>query len=1057
MENTVASSVSEKQYLNGDASKHPLPSENSHYLPTMYQQYIHISRYSRYLPDKGRRETWVETVARYFDFFERHLKEECGFTLDRETRNELESYVLNLKVMPSMRCLMTAGEALRLESMAGYNCSYTTVDNTKAFSEILYILLCGTGVGFSVERQYVNKLPEVPEVLERTDSIISIGDSRSGWAKGLNQLINFLYDGQIPKWDTSKVRPAGSPLKTFGGRASGPAKLEECFDFIIKIFQQAVGRKLTSIECHDIVCKIAEIVVVGGVRRSALISLSNLSDDRMRHAKSGQWWEGNVQRALANNSVAYTEKPDMGIWMKEWLALYDSKSGERGIFNRKASKKQAAKFGRRDADHDFGTNPCLTGDTRLLTPEGYRSMRELWIESDSQDYAGYVTGLDQYGSQEIVNRHGIVKATNVYRTSESADVYRITLSDGSEIKATENHRFVVLDGNKEIIKQTKELCLEDSLPTAPSEGVFGSFRDFDYALLAGWVIGDGVVFQRRGKHVAGVDVYANDIETVRPQLASALQNVYTRHNQSSVQENSWEDSESKIQNGFNHRKVRMCSSVLGRLLLNDNIVPGSKHKIPTSIWSGDKKTMSAFLRGIFSADGSVQCNESKGCISIRIGQASKALLLELQMALWQFGIQSSVSLRKKADTYPMNNGQGGMKNYQRRDFYELIIGGLVNCRKFIDNIGFLQTDKENKARSWFANHSGSNNSASTIKKYRDIISIEYVGREETFCLTEPENNEISVGLIVTKNCSEIILRPNQLCNLSEVVIRSDDTEETLLKKIEVATIFGTMQSTLLNFKFVNKTWINNCKEERLLGVSLTGIMDNELTSNNTEELKVLLEKMRDKAREVNIEWAKKLGIEESTAITCVKPSGTVSQLVGSASGIHPNYSPYYIRTVRADNMDPLCTLMKELGFPSEPDVTRPDHITVFSFPVKRPQNAVYRDDRSAIEQLELWLTYQRHYCEHKPSVTIYVKEHEWMEVGAWVYEHFDEVSGVSFLPHSDHSYKQAPYQECSEEYYTEFVNKIPKNVDWSLLSKYESYDQTTGVQTLACTGNNCEL
>ena len=638
----------------------------SNQLPTQYQQFIHLSRYSRWLPEEGRRETWSETIERYFDFFTEHLKEMCDYDLDDKTRKELEEAVLDIKVMPSMRCLMTAGEALKRENIAGYNCSYVAVDRVAAFDEILYVLMNGTGVGFSVERQFTAKLPIIAEEFYHSDTMIQVADSKLGWAKALKELIGMLYIGQIPKWDLSKVRPAGTPLKTFGGRASGPEPLDSLFRFVEKTFTNAKGRKLSSIECHDIVCKIAEIVVVGGVRRSALISLSNLSDDRMRHAKSGQWWEHHGQRALANNSACYTEKPDIGIFMDEWKSLYDSKSGERGIFNRASANKMAEKNGRRTIDgHEFGTNPC----------------------------------------------------------------------------------------------------------------------------------------------------------------------------------------------------------------------------------------------------------------------------------------------------------------------------------------------------------------------------------------------------------SEIILRDRQFCNLSEAVIRPSDTRESLIEKVRIATILGTFQSTLTNFKYVSNMWKKNCSEERLLGVSLTGIMDNLLTNGkeNPYSLEGLLDELREVAIETNKKWSKKLGINQATAITCVKPSGTVSQLVDAASGIHARHNPYYIRTVRGDKKDPLTQMMVDSGFPVEDDVMNPGHTSVFSFPMKVNKNAVFRTDMSAIEQLELWLTYQKHWCEHKPSVTISVKEHEWLEVGAWVYEHFDYMSGVSFLPFSEHTYKQAPYQDCDEKQYEEILNSMPKNVDWGLLGEYEKQDMTTSSQELACTAGGCEI
>jgi ribonucleoside-triphosphate reductase len=637
---------------------------SSNSLPTLYQQFIHISRYSRWLDDEKRRETWEETVSRYFDFFDEHLKNQCNFTLSKSDRTMLEESVLNLSVMPSMRCLMSAGMALKRDNIAGYNCSYIAVDRTTAFDEILYILMCGTGVGFSVERQFVAKLPVIADEFHKTDTTIHVADSKMGWAKGFKELVHLLYGGQIPMWDVSKVRPAGAPLKTFGGRASGPGPLEDLFNFTINLFQNAAGRKLTSIECHDLVCKVAEIVVVGGVRRSALISLSNLSDDRMRHAKSGHWWEMEGQRALANNSVTYTEKPDIGIFMDEWKSLYESKSGERGIFNRVAAQEKSNN-GRRDHEQEFGTNPC----------------------------------------------------------------------------------------------------------------------------------------------------------------------------------------------------------------------------------------------------------------------------------------------------------------------------------------------------------------------------------------------------------GEILLRSNEFCNLSEVVIRKTDTLETLKEKVRQATIIGTLQSSLLDFKYINKRWAANCEEERLLGVSLTGIMDNTLTNGREgrEKLVSALQELLLVAQKTNEIWAKKLGINASVAITCVKPSGTVSQLTDAASGIHARHAEYYIRTIRADKKDPLARFMAENGFPYEDDVTKPDYTWIFSFPIKVDADSIFRDDRDTMEQLEHWMIYKEHWCEHNPSVTIYVKEHEWLKVGAWVYENFDKIGGISFLPHTDHVYRQAPYQDITKDEYDKIIETFPKEMDWVELAKYESTDMTIGTQELNCSAGTCEI
>jgi len=631
-------------------------------LPTDYQTFIATSRYARWLDDKNRREYWPETVSRYVEFIDQQLRLNHAYKMDAVLKAEILDAIINLEVMPSMRALMTAGPALSRENVAGYNCSYSPVNHPRCFDEILYILMNGVGVGFSVERDEINQLPVVNEHFEESDTVIKVADSKSGWAKALRELVAMLYSGQIPQWDLSQIRPAGARLKTFGGRASGPGPLDDLFKFTVNVFKNAAGRKLYAAECHDIVCKIAEVVVVGGVRRSALISLSNLSDGRMRNAKSGEWWTDNSQRALANNSVAYTETPGMDAFMEEWLSLYQSKSGERGIFNREAAKKQAAKNGRRDYDYNFGTNPC----------------------------------------------------------------------------------------------------------------------------------------------------------------------------------------------------------------------------------------------------------------------------------------------------------------------------------------------------------------------------------------------------------SEIILRPHQFCNLTEVVVRAEDESHDLQRKVRIATILGTFQATLTDFKYLRKVWKQNTEEERLLGVSLTGIFDNQImVDKGTTRLIPLLKELRQEAVRTNEKYAKTIGIPQSTAITCVKPSGTVSQLVDSASGIHPRYSEYYIRRVRGDVKDPLTNFLIDAGVPNEPDVMQPENMVVFSFPQKSP--AAHKKDLTAIEHLDLWLAYQENWCEHKPSITVSVAEHEWMSVGAWVYDHFDEVSGISFLPKSDHTYRQAPYEAISKKEYGVLVKESPGRIDWERLAEYELEDNTESSQTFACTSDACEV
>ncbi len=622
-----------------------------------YQQFIHKSRYARWLPEEGRRETWHETVNRYVDFWKDRGQ------IDETVALKMFNAIHNMEVMPSMRCMMTAGVALDKDNVAGFNCSYLAIDSPRSFDELMYVLMCGTGVGFSVERNFINKLPEIAETFHKTDSVIVVSDSKIGWASAFRELIAMLYAGKIPQWDASRVRGAGERLKTFGGRASGPDPLIDLFNFCIEVFQKAKGRKLTSIECHDIVCKIADIVVVGGVRRSALISLSNLSDQRMAKAKSGDWWRHEGQRALANNSVAYTEKPDFESFLSEMQTMYESKAGERGIFSRVAAQKIAARNGRRDADQDFGTNPC----------------------------------------------------------------------------------------------------------------------------------------------------------------------------------------------------------------------------------------------------------------------------------------------------------------------------------------------------------------------------------------------------------SEIILRSNQFCNLSEIVVREDDTLDSLKKKAEMAAIIGTLQATLTDFRYLRSCWKRNTEEEALLGVSMTGIMDHYLLSKGeSKDLEKWLEQVRDVTVKTNKKWSEKLGINQSAAITCVKPSGTVSQLVDSASGIHPRFSEHYIRRVRSDKKDPLAVFMEQNGFPVEQDVMTPSS-AVFSFPVQAPKSAVTTSQVGAMQQLELWKAYQNHWCEHKPSITVYYTDNEFLQVAQWIWENFDLCSGISLLPYSDHVYQQAPYEEIDEDKYKELLASMPEGIDWEDLGKFETEDNTTGSQELACVGGACEI
>lgn len=926
-------------------------------LPSLYQEFIHLSRYSRWLPDKGRRETWEETVRRYFDFFEEHLKETCDYEVPARQRKELEQAVLNLEIMPSMRALMTAGEALKRENVAGYNCSYVAVDSPRAFDEILYVLMNGTGVGFSVERQHIAKLPVVADEFYPSDTTIVVADSKLGWAKALKELISLLYTGQIPKWDLSRVRPAGSPLKTFGGRASGPEPLEDLFWFCVKIFQEAAGRKLQSLECHDIVCKIAEIVVVGGVRRSALISLSNLSDERMRGAKAGEWHKHEKQRSLSNNSACYTEKPDMGIFMAEWKALYDSKSGERGIFNRISAQNQAEKFGRRDPDHEFGTNPCcVVGKTPILTSGGYSKI------------------VDVVGKEvSIWNGFEWCKVTPFY--AGKSEIIRIHLSNGSFLDCSPNHKFV-LKGHR--IKGTTPIQYNQVFVEAQNLKIGDKLNKYDMPIVD---IGENY----------NVDPYSQ---------------------------------------GFH--------SGDGKTWTHGKMFP--KTFVPVN---GNITYKLNWLAGLIDSDGCLTKDKNgNGC---QITSIDLEFLNNVRLLLTTIGVNSKIQMMHDERVVSFKTD----KKYRSKTVYRLMIGNM-DCYHLY-NIG-LKTE-----RVALSGRKPNRNAS----RFVCVADIQFLNKcDDVYCFTEQTNHTGTFNGVVTGQ-SEIILRSKEFCNLSEIVVRAEDDIDDLKRKVKLATILGTWQSTLINFKYLTKEWKRNCEEERLLGVSLTGIMDNVFL-NGQESYDSLpdpsiLEELRDCAVSTNKRVAKDLDIEQAAAVTCIKPSGTVSQLVNCASGIHSRHSQYYIRTVRADNKDPLCQLMKDLGFPNEPDFMKPNYTTVFSFPVKSPDRAIFRKDKTAIEQLRLWLHYQRHWCEHKPSVTISVKEDEWMEVGAFVYEYFDEMSGVSFLPYSDHIYRQAPYQDCSKEEYDELCSKMPSDVDWEKLSKYEEKDNTVSSQSYACSGQHCEI
>ncbi len=1323
-----------------------------------YQQYIHKSRYARYLPDKKRREHLEETVRRFVTFMSDHLGKR-GTNLNKVEWNEIEQSILSFSTMPSMRSMMTAGPALLRDNTGGYNCSYVTVDDPKAFDETMHILMNGSGVGFSVERQYIAKLPEIPDKLFDSDMVIVVKDSKAGWAKGFRTLISLLYAGEIPTWDTSKVRPAGAVLKTFGGRASGPEPLEDLFRFTINMFKQAAGRKLTSIECHDIMCKIGEVVVVGGVRRclpsgsmvhtklgmkpiediipnfdevltsdgyrhvsnlfdqgkqqlleivtqdstfkctenhkiavldgvdsyiwkrakdldfgdrlvapsnpiygketslpkftynhpkgsttcrginipnldvdvawllgiiqgdgyvkltpnsgevsisfhkdqeefgkraekilkrfgvnvgwiryenyfvvrtkskqlaqyfsewlkqpktelqipqfiwdskeniklsycrglfdsdgsektrpmqllcsvyeqfcndvrllmsscghqlrvkklstanlkenwqekyavvfinnisklafglkeskseqntnsypkefldfgypnnypwsktdnklipvsvvdvsytnefeqtwdievegmheffcegylmhnSAMISLSNLSDDRMRAAKSGEWWHSQIQRSLANNSAVYNEKPPVATFMDEWKALYDSKSGERGIFSRDAAKRIAGRSGRRDIEHEFGTNPC---SEIILRPNQFcvaPNTPLITKENGIQPISSFVDKMVSVWNGEEWT------PVTVRKTGSNQKLMRVYLNDGSYLDCTSDHRWSVKD---RFSKNWKEIETKDLMATSkysmqvepcdvkePEGGV-----EIDNAYTIGFAVGDGCVYNNQTL----IDLHGSK-DWMCP----------VEGNRHKKQLNQTGTSEYIRCNATEFAKPNLIKS----LKENGNIWTDL-----IGFW--DKKSVMSFVAGLADADGS---ETDSGGIRIYINSYEKGRALQLLLA--KFGMRCSINLHQKEGT-PTN------LCLRKRDSWYVQI---TDCEQIPCHRLDVSGGHEPKFKG----------------KYQNINRVEELdGLHDTYCFNEPKRHKGMFGNVLTYQC-----------NLTEVVARADDTDEDLDRKVKIATIIGTIQSTLTHFPYLRKVWTNNTEEERLLGVSITGIYDCPLLNKVNKETKDRLARLKRIAVNINKEYASRFGIPQSTAVTCVKPSGTVSQLTDSASGIHPRFDPYYFRRVRSDNKDPLTQFMKDAGVPHEPDVTKPESTTVFTFPHKAPKGAMCRDAHSAIDHLNLWLMYQQHWCEHKPSVTISVKEDEWMSVGAWVYENFDEISGISFLPYDGGTYRQAPYETITRETYLEAKKSMPTELNWDGFA--EVIDNVEGVQTLACSAaGGCDI
>ena len=989
----------------------------------VYQQFIYKTAYARWDDDIQRREHWLESVERY----ENYLIDKIPNSKKTEFKKVCKG-IKNLNIMPSMRMLWTAGKPLEKENICGYNCAYLNIDSVKTFSELLYILMCGTGAGFSVERQHINKLPEIPEKLKELKKEIVFADSRIGWADGYHKFISNLFKGKILKCDLSKIREKGARLKTMGGRASGPEPLQQLLDFTKNMFLSAQGRKLNSLECHDICCYIAEVVVAGGVRRSACLSLSNFSDKRMAHAKDGEFWKQNPQRRMANNSTAYTEKPDCPTFMEEWLNIARSGSGERGIFNREGTNFIVDQIGRREITEEYGCNPSLRKGTRVLTDKGVFNIEEL-----------------QDKKMNIYNLNGKKSKAECFLSGKNKQLYKITLKGGSEYYATKKHKWPVFNKKENKFEKitTDLLQPKDCLP-APSikqSLPFGTEGSYDDGFLIGWNLGDGSITKRKeGKIQIGFTFGKDDIDNgIMDKIVKHLSTITGSIYSPTIRQREGKEwGEIHV----NNEKLREFFNKFG--------AKNKKEGLPNSIWNlASEKFRKGLIDGLFSSDGNVDLS---GVGNINFCSCHKKMVWDVCDLLGFYGIKGSV---RKSSTKNVSfpNGKNYNKIYIRYDIKISKGGSLL----FRDIFKLTNTKKEENLK----NIPPLKKNNSFHKKFIKIRSVEKTDiYEDVWDITVHDNDHcFELSHCITGNCSEVVLRSNEFCNLTEVVVRPTDTLNLLKKKVRQASILGCVQSTFTKFNFVNRKWKKNCEEERLLGVSLTGLRDHEILGHKSNKAKSWFREMKQEAIDTTEEWSKILEINMAAAITCVKPSGTVSQLVNSASGLHPRYSPYYIRRVRVSMTDPIAKYLISKEVPHNPEVgyTIEDCSTVvFEFPIKSPGNAVFRDETNALEQLEYWKMIQQCWCEHKPSCTVYVKSNEWLKVGSWVYDNWNYISGISFLPYDGGLYPLAPYEEITEEKHQELLENFPK-LDFGSLKEYEETDNTTGAKEYACSGGSCEI
>ena len=958
-----------------------------------FEQFIYVRTYARWLEDEQRRERWAETVERYRNYFLDRFDLSSAMKV---MFNDACNMILQKEIVPSMRALWTAGAALDQENICAYNCTAILIDSIKSFADQLYLLMNGCGVGYSVERQVIANLPEVPAQLSESERVVVFEDSKLGWAEGLLEYMTCLYDGIIPKYDLSLIRPKGTRLKTFGGKAGGSEDLKLLLDYLKVVFRKAQGRRLTSLECHDICCFIANVVVSAGVRRSACISLSNLSDQRMRDCKVGEFWLTHPQRAMANNSVAYTEKPDMHIFMKEWMSLMDSGCGERGIFNREGMEKTFKKIGRKIIDDEGNkypilVNPCVTGDTMLLTDEGYFPIKDLvghevsvWNGREFSDVVPFSTGNNP--------------------------IYHVELSNGVSIDCTGYHNWMISNGitwhEKTCRKKTIDLKVGDKLMKYDMPAIDnGIHEDPNIMYSRGFYAGDGNEgYTWSWLYIPKYCCGGRLIGTVSEEHKTSL-------------------------NNESHRKWWKHGYM------------GNKFDVPINSTIVNKLE---WLAGLLDADGSVYHNLNSD--ALQINSVQPMFLRDIQLMLTTLGIQCKIISDRPAHLHTFV-GVNGKKYVSDCKASEKLIIAATDTAKLIDmglHCSRLKIKKTSPNRD--------------ARHFITVLSVDDMGySEETFCVTEPKNHTATFNGVVTGQCGELPLRPDEACNLAECIIRPDDTYDDLLKKVKGATVLGCMQSCLTDFHFLDPSWKKNMEEERLLGVSLTGVRDHPILNNVNQVSSLWLTSLRDVVHDTARVCAMMLNINMPAGSTCNKPSGSVSSLMNTASGIHTRFAPYYIRRVRVAATDVLCEFLKEKGVPNSPEVGQ-DEMTantwVFEFPMKSPKDSVF--DTPALEQLEYWEMFKTCWTDHNPSVTITVEEDEWLSVGAWVYKNWDIIGGLSFLPKSDNVYQLMPFEAISEEEYDKRVSEMP-DIDFDDLAEFERGDTTTGAQTLACTGNNCEV